>query len=211
MAAQASKTETRQAPQAASTGRAEGGRKPTAKIKLLGFVAGLVLAEAAAAYFILPNPSAAQTAATTPEPQAATPQQAGLATTKSQAQAVPEATMDPTLAFGMAGIGNETEVDLGQFSVTAYQPTTEITLRIDFHLWGTVATDKQEEFKKAWNQSENRLRDQIITILRSAELGDLTDAGLGLIKRRILDKTNQTLGKPYLRTVVFSQFSFIEQ
>jgi hypothetical protein len=51
----------------------------------------------------------------------------------------------------------------------------------------------------------------VIVTLRSSELGDLTDAGLGLIKRRILEKTNRTLGKPYLRSVIFSDFSFIEQ
>ena len=47
--------------------------------------------------------------------------------------------------------------------------------------------------------------------MRSVELGDLNDAGLGLIKRRILEKTNKTLGHPFLQGVVFSQFSFIEQ
>ena len=47
--------------------------------------------------------------------------------------------------------------------------------------------------------------------MRSAELTDLTDAGLGLLKRRIQEKSNQTLGKPLLRAVVFSDFSFIEQ
>ena len=40
---------------------------------------------------------------------------------------------------------------------------------------------------------------------------DLTDAGLGLIKRKILEKTNRALGKPLLQTVVFSDFSFVEQ
>src|SRR5436853_128840 len=43
------------------------------------------------------------------------------------------------------------------------------------------------------------------------EVTDLTDAGLGLIKRRILETTNKTLGKPLLQGVVFSEFSFVEQ
>ena len=48
-------------------------------------------------------------------------------------------------------------------------------------------------------------------IVRSAEITDLTDAGLGLIKRRILETTNKALGKPLLQGVMFSEFSFVEQ
>jgi flagellar FliL protein len=55
------------------------------------------------------------------------------------------------------------------------------------------------------------VRDNVIVIIRSAEITDLTDAGLGLIKRRILETTNKTLGKPLLQGVVFSEFSFVEQ
>ena len=40
---------------------------------------------------------------------------------------------------------------------------------------------------------------------------DLTEAGLGLIKRKILEKTNRALGKPLLQEAVFSKFSFIER
>ena len=47
--------------------------------------------------------------------------------------------------------------------------------------------------------------------MRSADIDDLTEAGLGLIKRKILDKTNRLLAKPYLKKVIFSDFSFVEQ
>jgi flagellar FliL protein len=40
---------------------------------------------------------------------------------------------------------------------------------------------------------------------------DLTDAGLGLIKRRILATTNKVLGKPLVQSVVFTEFRFNEQ
>ena len=59
--------------------------------------------------------------------------------------------------------------------------------------------------------NKHRIRENVIIIIRSAEVTDLTDAGLGLIKRRILETTNKTLGKPLLQEVVFSEFSFIEQ
>jgi flagellar FliL protein len=51
----------------------------------------------------------------------------------------------------------------------------------------------------------------VIVIVRSAEITDLTDAGLGLIKRKIMEKTNRMIGKSMLHSVIFSDFSFIEQ
>jgi hypothetical protein len=43
----------------------------------------------------------------------------------------------------------------------------------------------------------------------------LSDFGLGLIERKIErkipQKANRTLGKPLLQSVIFSEFSFIEQ
>lgn len=173
------------------------------RLKLAGFVLGLITVEAMAAYFILPVSSDAKT-----------PQMDGESAAVSQTAApvsVPETQIDPTEGFATTPGPNDVEVDLGQFSVTAYQPSSQTTLRIDFHLWGTVDKTVEQEFRAAWDKSINRLRDQIIVIVRSAELSDLTDAGLGLIKRKILEKVNHTLGKPYLRTVVFSEYSFLEQ
>ncbi len=110
-----------------------------------------------------------------------------------------------------SAIHDQTEVDLGEFTVTAFQPLTNTTTRIDFHLFGTTSAEDVAGFQKAWEENKHRLRDQVIVTLRSSEPSELTDAGLGLIKRRILEKTNRTLGKPYLRSVIFSDFSFIEQ
>ena len=165
------------------------------KLILLTLLASLVVAECIAASFFLP--SAEETAALAGMPVEEKP------TESSGVMAELEA-MD-------AEVKNQMEVDLGQFGVTAFQPLSNTTMRIDFHLYGTISKDYEEDFLAAWEGSQHRLRDQVIVTLRSSELGDLTDAGLGLIKRRILEKTNRTLGKPYLRSVIFSDFSFIEQ
>jgi hypothetical protein len=103
------------------------------------------------------------------------------------------------------------EVDLGNFTVSGFQPASNSTLFVSFHLFGTVKHKYVGEFNRRMEENKHRIRDNIIVIIRSAELTDLTDAGLGLIKRRILETTNRTLGKPLLQEVVFSDFSFIEQ
>jgi flagellar FliL protein len=105
----------------------------------------------------------------------------------------------------------QVEVVLGEFSVTSFQPATNTTLRIEFNLYGTVDAKNQTEFLAALEENQHRFRDQVLVIVRSAEITDLTDAGLGLVKRKIMEKTNQIIGKSLLHTVIFSDFSFVEQ
>ena len=103
------------------------------------------------------------------------------------------------------------EVDLGNFTVSGFQPASNSTLFITFHLYGTVKHKYVREFEQRLEENKHRIRDNIIVIIRSADIIDLTDSGLGLIKRRILETTNRSLAKPLLQEVVFSEFSFIEQ
>ncbi len=107
--------------------------------------------------------------------------------------------------------GGMTEKDLGQFGVTAYQPAANSTLRIDFHLYGTIPVAEEHHFDEVYASTQHRIREQVIVTIRNSEIADLTDPGLGLIKRKILEKTNRLLGKAYLQNVVFSDFSFVEQ
>jgi flagellar FliL protein len=106
---------------------------------------------------------------------------------------------------------NLVEIDLGDYDVTSYQPSSGTALRIGFHLYGTLEKEKSEGFNEAMEACRHRVRDQVLIIVRSAEMADLADPGLGLIKRKILEKTNAALGRPMLHSVVFSDFSFIEQ
>jgi len=103
------------------------------------------------------------------------------------------------------------EIFLGEFHVSVFQPLSNTTVRIDFELYGTVLADKQTEFDERYIENQHRLREQVIVTLRSTDMADLADAGLGLIKRKILETTNRTLGKAIVKEVIFSDFSFIEQ
>jgi flagellar basal body-associated protein FliL len=106
---------------------------------------------------------------------------------------------------------SEREIDLGEYSLTAFQPASNTTLLIDFHLYGTISAEEEHGFTEHFDSNKHRIRDQVITTIRSAELADLTDPGLGLIKRQILEKTNRALGKPLLQGIVFSDFLVVEQ
>jgi flagellar FliL protein len=103
------------------------------------------------------------------------------------------------------------EVELGNYNITRFNPTTNTTLAIDFELFGTVLAAEEGEFRHQFENSKARIREQVTMTLHSAESADLTDAGLGLIKRQILEKTNRALGQPLLHEVLFSKFSFVER
>jgi hypothetical protein len=102
-------------------------------------------------------------------------------------------------------------VELGSFNVTRFNPATNTTLAIDFELFGTVLADDVTDFEHSFENSKARIREQVTMTLHGAESGSLTDAGLGLIKRQILEKTNRALGEPLLKEVLFSKFNFVER
>ena len=103
------------------------------------------------------------------------------------------------------------EVELGIYNITRFNPATNTTLAIDFELYGTVLASDTTEFEHEFEHNKARIREQVTMTLHGAASADLTDAGLGLIKRRILEKTNRALGHPLLKEVLFSKFSFVER
>lgn len=114
-------------------------------------------------------------------------------------------------AKGPATHGEYTEVDLGKYNVMAYQPGANAMRVIEFHLYGAIASEDYATFERLWETNQQRCRDQVIVTIRSSDVEDFTDPGLGLIKRKILARTNDVLGKPLIEEVVFSDFSFIEE
>ena len=175
------------------------GKVLLAKLLVLLFVVGVVVTECLIAYFCFP--SAAQTAemvgATVAEPQGESPAKSHRKGSKDKKDGKETA--------------DQVEVDLGEYSLTAAHPTANTTLQISFHLYGTVAAADEQEFLELKKENEHRFREQVLVTVRSANLADLTDAGLGLLKRNILEKTNRILGRPMLQMIIFSDFAFIEQ
>ena len=124
-------------------------------------------------------------------------------------------------------VHEQTEVDLGAFSLTVYNPNANNNLLVDFHLFGTVTgsgggeagAEKESaaeegdaaKLEKLLKGHKHRFRDQILSIVRNSQITDLSDPGLGLLKRQILAKTNTLLGEPLVKEVIFSDFVVVEQ
>lgn len=192
-------------------------KKSLSKGKILGFVGGIVLLQCVLAWLYLPGSSAKD------------------AKRDAAARSEEKAKDDDKDATVNDASGENREVDLGKFSLTAFDPNANTTLLIDFHLYGTVAVDASDKgardggegghaksgregieddnttFGKLFKKNQHRFRDQVIVIIRNATMADLADPSLGLIKRQILAKTNSLLGEPLLKEVVFSDFAVVQQ
>ena len=193
---------------------AETGDQPAKKSKIgkqlaiLGIVLAVIGVECGVAYWVLSSTGNAAAQASEP------------ADSKTEGKAAEKSEHKPAKHEGKGGEhesngekdpDEQVEVVLGEFSVTSFQPATNTTLRIEFNLYGTVNAKDQKEFLAALEENQHRFRDQVLIIVRSAEITDLTDAGLGLVKRKIMEKTNHMIGKPLLHSIIFSDFSFVEQ
>jgi hypothetical protein len=156
---------------------------------IAGFVGAVILAECLAAYFLIPSSAQLEASA------------------KARAEEKQKDDEHHGEDHGESN-GNSVEVELGKYNITVHRPASDVTLRVSFILIGTVDEHEREAFDILFEKNQHRLRDKIIFEIRNCELSDLTDPGLGLIKRRILAKSNELLGKPILQSVVFSEFSY---
>lgn len=167
-------------------------------VKAVAFISVIVLLEVAAASMIVPS---AQETEKMAEKLAA----ADAVDDQSEDEASDEA-REQALAEK-----NLREVSLGSYHVLTYNPETGSSLNVDFELYATVLAEEEGDFFQLYEANQIRIREQILVTIRGTEVTDLTEAGLGLIKRKILEKTNRALGKPLLQEAIFSKFSFIER
>lgn len=164
------------------------------KIKVIGLVAVLMIGELVAAYFIFGHSGGNAAHA---EGDAAAE-----AHKKEEEEHAAEEHEEH-----QAGL----EVELGEFNVIKSQPLASTTLRISFKMYGMVGAKDEATFKELFEEKKHRFREQVLEIVRSSDVNDLNDPVLGLIKRKILEKSNRLIGKPLLTGVVFSDFAYIEQ
>ena len=169
-------------------------------IKAVAFISVIVLLQIAAASMIVP--SAEQTTEIASELANANLDEQGEETQSSESAS--ESDDEPADTEMI-------EVDLKSFHILSHNLNTGSKTNIDFHLFGTVLAEDEGTFFDLFTTNEHRIREQVQITVRGADLSDFSDPTLGLIKRRILEKTNRALGKPLLHEVVFSDFSFEER
>lgn len=192
--------------------KAKSGLMP--KLLIGAFVAAVIAIECAAAYFLLPSPEEVSAAGTEEGEHKEdadghkTPDEHGDASEHGKGHGDKHG--DGHGAGHSDGHG-VAEVELGEFSVTLLQPEAGMAYRVDFKIGATVEEKNKEKFTTLFAACQQRFRDQVMVEVRNCEITDLTDSGLGLIKRRISEKSNALFGESLLQGVFFSEFSLVEQ
>jgi hypothetical protein len=106
---------------------------------------------------------------------------------------------------------NTVEIPLGDYNLTIPQRNSNSALRADFTLAGTVLASDESTFANLMEKHPARFREAVLYEFRNSEREDLDEPELGLIKRRILERSNKLFGKPILKTLMIPDFSYIEQ
>lgn len=171
-------------------------------VKAIAFVSVIVLLEVAAASMLLPS---ADDTRKIGEKLAAAHDNEAQDDDGSKAQA------DPDSDSSARHLDETREVSLGSFHVVTYNAESRTTLNIDFNLAGVVLADEESDFFTLFESNEQRIKEQVIITVRGMSVTDFTDPNLGLIKRKILEKTNRALGKPLLHEAIISEFAFVER
>ena len=169
-------------------------------VKAIAFLSVIILLEVAAASMLFPSGEETQEIA----------EKLAVAEAAREVEKGEDASEEDSYQ-GTLAMRDMREVPLGDYHVMTYNQNTGISMNVDFELYGTVLADEESDFFHLYEANKVRIREQILVTIRSMDVTDLTDAGLGLIKRKILEKTNRALGKPLLHEAVFSEFSFVER
>lgn len=109
------------------------------QIKVAGIIAGIVLAQCGLAYFLLPS---------APVAAAAADGEHGKGKDAKSAHGE-HGEHDEHGGHGDSALAERREADLGRFSITAYDQTTNNTILIDFHMYGAVLEEAKEHKEEA--------------------------------------------------------------
>lgn len=176
-----------------SAGQPAKGSGMLGKLMVGGVVIMVVGIEAGAAYMLTPSPAEVS------------------ASVREQLEAEREAEVVDEDILPDTANTPQVEVEIGEFNITIHQQASESTYSVACKVIGTVAEKDKAEFDELKVLNEARLRERIMIEFRNAQVGELTDSELGLIKRRILEKTNALFGKPLLTSILLPDFNFYQQ
>lgn len=183
------KTEEAETPPAGKSGGGMMG-----KLMIAGFMGAVIAVECLLAYLFIPTPS--EVAALAEE---------------NMTKKLPSSLAADELAATQDEGKEMAEVQLGDYSLTISERNSSTALRADFTLAGIVLMPDESAFMNLMEKNAARFREIVLYEFRNSEREDLDDPQLGLIKRRILERSNNLFGKPILKGILFPDFSYIEQ
>ncbi|HEX4412759.1 MAG TPA: flagellar basal body-associated FliL family protein [Lacipirellulaceae bacterium] len=105
-----------------------------------------------------------------------------------------------------------TEIPLGEYKIPIPIPddgnaenlSRHNRVQFDFDLYALVSPKEESQFKDAWDRHEGVIRDEVISICRSATVDELQEAELATLKARLTDALGAELGEQRLRQLLIT-------
>ena len=112
--------------------------------------------------------------------------------------------------------GNEEDVeiiekDLGKYDITIHDSKSGTTYAVDCMVVCTINKDDDKTFVKMYEDNQYRVREQIMIQFREANIEDLAEKQLGLIKKKISKNINNLFDGKMLREVHLPEFNYYQQ
>jgi flagellar basal body-associated protein FliL len=105
-----------------------------------------------------------------------------------------------------------TEFSLGEYKIpipipddaSAEKLNRRNRVQFDFDLYALISPKEASQFKDAWDRHEGVIRDQVISICRSASVDELQEPELATLKARLTDVLAPQLGDTRLRQLLIT-------
>lgn len=104
---------------------------------------------------------------------------------------------------------NMVEVKLGSYICTNNREGRDT--HVTFDLVAVVQPDQEFELKEINKQKTARIREQVISVIRSANLEDLEDASLRRLKQQMVESLNKTIERKAIMEVIMGEFQLSRQ
>ena len=103
------------------------------------------------------------------------------------------------------------EKELGVYDITIHDSKSGTTYAVDCMVVCTIDKDDDKTFVKMYKDNQYRVREQIMIQFREANIEDLAEKQLGLIKKKISKNINNLFDGKMLREVHLPEFNYYQQ
>ena len=98
--------------------------------------------------------------------------------------------------------------DLGRFVLREIRPTRNETTRIAFKAYFAMTSEISEQDLENLRHWKHRLRDQVISAVRTAQTKDFHEPQLQRLRRIILFRVGRMMREALVEDILFSEFTF---
>jgi len=164
------------------------------KLLIMGFVCGVIVAETALFFLVIPSAD----------------EVAKLAEARL-IQSVQNNDIKLEEVEKKEDDSSQMEFKLGDFSIVCKPGGEERTYRVEFKIFGTVKAKDKNKLEKLYKEMNGRFRHRLIMEIRTATHEELNEDQLALIQRRILAISNEVFGEPILVDIGFENYEIYEE